>query len=93
MTGLELNILVGVVGAAISIVAIITVWRHFQITKHLAEVEEDLVNYYTPDVLEKEKPKVEEDISDVDQTDTEKPDSEGPDTVTEVSGSESESSD
>ncbi|MCM1532580.1 MAG: hypothetical protein NC114_09960 [Ruminococcus flavefaciens] len=91
---MELNIMVGVVGAALSVALLVAIWRRFNITASIAKVQEDLANFYTPDILVKNKKKVEDDANAVgSEAAATESDGEGSDENTEgdESGSEGDS--
>lgn len=90
MTDMELNVLVGIVGVALSAALIVALCRHFHVVKSIAKIQEDLANFYTPDILVRNKEKEEEDLNAGEATTATEPDSEGSTETPKGDGSESE---
>lgn len=90
MTDMELNVLIGIVGVALSAALIVALFHHFHVVKGVAKIQEDLANFYTPDILIRNKEKEEEDLNAGEDTTAAEPDSKGSDETPEGTGPESE---
>lgn len=90
MTDVQLNVLVGIVGVLLSAVLIVALFRHFDVVKNIAKIQEDLANFYTPDILVRNKKKEEEELNVEKTTTTTESDSEGSTETPEGDGSKSE---